>query len=277
VDRESLRQPVRLDYVRATHQRLCARHQLVPLVRLSVARGLALTRRETTQLFDRLEQLFARLLLENRAQQTTERAHVAPERRFLRLALARRQLVQTLALIFDLPQTLVFVAAGASDSKRIWPLTPLMSMGAPPRPRRARMFEKFSRSCIVTFGTFRERPPLLPFTSMSASMFSLNRTSMLPLTPLMSIPCAPSCATPIRTLPLTPLISEWPNDCATSTRPLTPSTATEPSTSPTLTGPFPPFVTSSTRRGSTSVNSCLTCPPPPHSQCQKPRAPLFSP
>src|SRR2546423_829749 len=74
----------------------------------SVARGLALTRSELAQLLDRLEQLAACLLLQNRAQQTTERAHVAPERRFLRLALARRQLVQALALVFDLPQTLVF-------------------------------------------------------------------------------------------------------------------------------------------------------------------------
>ena len=108
VDRESLRQPVRLDERRATHQLLCARHQLVTLVRLSVARGLALTRRETAQLLDRLEQLFASLLLQNRAQQTTERAHVAPERRFLRLALARRQLVEPSALILDFPEAFVF-------------------------------------------------------------------------------------------------------------------------------------------------------------------------
>ena len=33
------------------------------------------------------------------------------------------------------------VVAGASDSKRMLPLTPLISIGEPPAPRRARMFE----------------------------------------------------------------------------------------------------------------------------------------
>ena len=77
-------------------------------VGVSAARGLALARREVSELLLGVEDCGARLLLQDLAEQTPERAHVALQRRDLLLARARRQLREPRALVFRLPQPLVF-------------------------------------------------------------------------------------------------------------------------------------------------------------------------
>ena len=105
VDGEGFRKAVRVRDRQTRDERRGALHRALTLGGLG---RLALRGGQSAQFLDRVEQLVARLLSEHRAEQTPERAHVALERRDLLLAVTRRQLRQTLALVFNLPQTLFF-------------------------------------------------------------------------------------------------------------------------------------------------------------------------